>query len=173
MRKPVGVMLAAVTLGLIALLGAAIAGLALGVTLYSHRPLIPRIPAVEAGMYLMAGFCLFCLWTAIGLIRMRRWTRPAMVVVGGVIFVFSTLAGGGLMWVRQSGWVDLIASMAPPGPYSAGVRAAVLGAAVTSFLVALAGVWWMVYFCRERVKGAFSAGVAPVETAASGGRNGR
>ncbi len=173
MRKPVGVIFAAVILGLIALLGTAVAGLALGVTLYSHRPLIPRIPAVEAGMYLMAGFCLFCLWTAIHLIRMRRWTRPAMVVVGGVVFVFSTLAGGGLMWVRQSGWVDLIASMAPPGPYSGAVQAAVAGAAVASFLIAVAGVWWMVYFCRGRVKAAFSAGVAPLETAATAGRNGR
>jgi hypothetical protein len=149
MRRPVGVILAAVILGLIALLGTAIGGLALAALIFVRRPLIPRIPGVELSLYLMFGFQLFCLWTAVDLMRMRRWTRPAMVAIGGIVFVLSALAGAGLIWARQ------FAALLLAGPSTGEVQAGVLSAAVICFAIALAGVWWIVYFCRACVKTAF------------------
>lgn len=151
MRRPVGLILAAVLLGLIAMLGLLTEGLVLSVSIFAHRPLIPKIPAVEISVYLMIGFDLFCLWTAINLLRMRGWTRRAMVAIGCVVFVLSAVAGAGLLWARQ------FAALLPPGPYSGDVQIGVVCAATVCFLIALAGVWWTIYFCRARVRVLFES----------------
>ena len=162
MRRPVGLILAAVLLGLIAIVGLLMEGLVLSVSIFAHRPLIPKIPAVEIAVYLMIGFHLFCLWTAINLVRMRRWARPAMVAIGFVVFVTSGMAGAGLFWARQ------FAALVPPGPYSADVQTGIICAVTISFLLALAGVWWMIYFCRARVRGIFESAALWRQTRGAG-----
>lgn len=151
MRRPVGLILAAVLLGLIAILGLLTEGLALSVSIFAHRPLIPKIPAVEITLYLLIAFHAFCLGTAIALPGMRRWTRPAMVAIGCLVCVLSAMAGAGLLWARQ------FAVLLPPGPYSGDVQIAVVGAATVCFLVAAAGVWWVIYFSRARIRNLFAS----------------
>jgi hypothetical protein len=163
MRRPAGVIMSGILLWIIALLGVAVGGLALGASVFAHRPIIPRIPAVEVCSYLMVAFCVFCFWAAVDLLRMRRWTRSAMVPIGGIVFVCSSLAGAGLIWARQ------FAALLPSGPYSGEVQTGILTAVAICFLIALLGVWWMIYFCLARVRAAFGAGL-PREGTASGNR---
>lgn len=151
MRRPVGVIVAAVLLGLISLLGTAISAAALGTLLFVQRPLIPRIAGVELSLYLMLAFELFCLWASVDLLRMRSWTRPAMVIVGGITFVLSGVLGAALEWARQ------FAAMLPPGQYTGEVQAGIMSVVTILFLIALLGAWWTVYFTRGHVKAAFSS----------------
>ncbi len=154
MRRPVGVIIAGILLGILAVLGTAVGALALGVSVYAHRPVVPKIPGVELCFYLVIVFCLFCLCTVVGLFGLRRWARAAMVPIGAIVCVCSALAGAGLIWARQ------FTVLLPPGPYSGEVQTAILCAVALCFLIALIGVWWIIYFCRARVKAAFRAGLA-------------
>lgn len=151
MRKPAGIVVAAVILGLIALAGTAFGVTALSISAIVGRPVLPKIPGVRPGLYLMVAFFLLCLWTMVGLFRLRRWARPAMVVIGALIFVGYALAGGGLLWVRQ-----LIGLLIPPA-YSGSAQSAILGAVILSFVIALVGLSWTIYFNRARVRAAFAA----------------
>lgn len=153
MRRPVGIILAAIVLGLIALFGTLLEGTALAVSIFSHSPVIPKVPLVRAimiGSNAMAlCFFLFCIWTVVGLLRMRGWSRIAILVIGGLVLAFSSVAGAGTLFARR--YADLI-----PQAHSAGIVQTVLvGIAVFYFLVATIGLWWLIYFNLKSVRGAF------------------
>lgn len=153
MRKPAGLVISGILLGLLALAGIALGASALSISAIVHRPLLPKIPGVRPGLWLILSFCLLCLWTVADLFRMRRWTRPAMVVIGLVVCVFSALAGVGLLWMRD--FAVMLASVLLQGNYLGAVQAAIIGVAAVYFLIAVAGLWWAVYFSRARVRAAF------------------
>lgn len=142
MRRPGGVVAAAIILLLLSLVGIACAVLALCLPLLVHRPLIPKIPGVQAGLWAMLVFFLLCLWTVSDLFRMRGRARISMVAIGFVFFVASGLSIAGMLWVRT------FLGGLPPGPY--GQTAATVLWAIMGFygVVALIGLWWIVYFLR-------------------------
>lgn len=154
MRRPPGVVIAGLLLGVLAFVGVVAGVAALSVSAIVHRPLLPKIPGVRPGLWLMVAFSLFCLWTVAGLFRMRPWTRPAMVAIGLVVLVVSSAAGAGLLWTRD--FVVMIASALSPTTVPDTVQTILYSVAGFYFLIALAGLWWSIAFSRARIKAAFA-----------------
>lgn len=154
MRRPGGVIVAAIVLGMIALLGIFGEVLVLGVSLFVGTPGIPNFQAARAMLVAMncvaLAFFLFCGWTVVGLFRMRRWARMSILVVGGVVFCLCAVLAVGMVLLRNS---------APPlaSPTAVSMHAIFLGMAVFYGLVALIGAWWLVYFNVAGVRAAFAA----------------
>lgn len=164
MRRPVGVILAAIILGIIALFGILGETAALGFAFFYHSPLIPNLPFVRPFMVVTNGllllFFLLCAWTVVGLFRMRPWARISMAAIGGVIAFFSLMIGLVMLWAGR--FTQMLPPSAGPGIPSAGMaQTALTMIAAFYFLIALAGVWWLVYFTRARVRDAF-AGSRPL-----------
>ncbi len=154
MRRPVSVIIAGTFLGIIALFGIAIELLALGFSIFSHSPVIPKLPGVRAMMIGVTGFELgffvFCAWTVVGLFRLRNWARVSAVVIAGVLAFFSALLGVGILLGRH------YAAMLPPGPASENVDTALVGVALFCFLFSLISIWWLVCFNLSFVRTAFA-----------------
>ncbi|MGA7886433.1 MAG: hypothetical protein WCA44_11880 [Acidobacteriaceae bacterium] len=164
MRRPAGVIIAAVLLGIVALFGILGEALALGVAIFSHSPVIPKIPGVRAVMIsstaVELAFFVFCAWTVVGLFRMRPWSRIAAIVIASLFAFFSACMGVGVLLVRQ------YASMLPPGPASASVNTGITVMGACCFLYSAISIWWIVYFNFASVRGAFAG--TPAVTAAAG-----
>lgn len=165
MRRPAGVIIAAILLGIVALFGILGEALALGVAIFSHSPVIPKIPGVRAMMIsftaLELAFFVFCAWTVVGLFRMRPWSRVAAIVIAGVMTFFTACGGLGMFLARH------YAAMLPPGPASANVDTAMVGMALFCFLFSLISIWWIVYFSLSSTRRAF-AGAQAVGVGADG-----
>jgi hypothetical protein len=142
MRRPVGVTVSGILLALLSVLGIACAGLALSAPLLVHRPLIPKLPGMQPGLWAMGIFFVLCLWAVVELFRMRPGARISMVLIGFIYVVASGLSIAGLLWLR-----DFVGGI-PPGPNAQTVQI-VFWAIITFFAaVALVGLWWVVYFLR-------------------------
>ena len=106
MRRPAGVVVAAVVLGLMALIGIFISVGSILVTLLMHNPAIPAVPGIKAMMVattaVLLGFYLLCAWTVVGLFQLRRWARYAILAIGGVEFSFSALLCGTMMILMRN-----------------------------------------------------------------------
>ncbi len=159
MRRPVGVILAAIILGLIALLGILGETAALGLVFFYHSPLIPNLPFVRPLMVVTNGllllFFLYCAWTVVGLFRMRPWARISIAAIGGVVALFSLTIGLAVLWAGR------FTQYLPPGPSSGMAQTVLTAVAVFYFAIALVGIWWLVYFTRGRVRDRF-AGSRPL-----------
>src|ERR1700735_5378711 len=102
MRRPAGVVVAAVVLGLMALLAILGTIVSLVASVYMHPPV--NIPGFHVFMVVFNLFALgilgFCGWTVVGLFKMRRWARVSIVVIGGLEFFFCAVAGFGVVGAR-------------------------------------------------------------------------
>ncbi|MGB9145557.1 MAG: hypothetical protein WCC14_07035 [Acidobacteriaceae bacterium] len=155
MRRPVGVIIAAILLGAIALFGIVGETAALGLTFFYHSPLIPNLPFIRPFMVVTNGvlllFFLLCAWTVAGLFRMRGWARISTATIGGVVAFFSLLTGVAVLWAGR------FTQYLPPGPSSGTVQTVLSMVAGFYFVVALVGIWWLVYFNLASVRMAFAA----------------
>lgn len=154
MRRPVGVILAAVVLGCIALFGILGCLLTLAVTFFLHNPIIQQAPGVRTIVGVlecaMLVFFLWCVWTVVGLFRMKLWARLSIIVIGGIVFVLSALAALGTFLARG------FAPPLPAGSAPVNMQAVFIGVALFYFCVSLIGVWWLVYFNLPSVRAAFA-----------------
>jgi hypothetical protein len=164
MRKPAGVIAAAVMMGLMALLGILLVSLSLVVFIFMHNPVnLPgfRVIVVLSNL-LVLGFFLFCGWTVVGLFRMRGWARVSAIVIGSLVCVFSGVSGIAMLAVR-----NFVPLMPPPPPHAdpqltmlASLPLIVEAIAAFYFAVAVVGLWWVIYFILPKVRSAFAgAGV--------------
>ncbi|HTV14322.1 MAG TPA: hypothetical protein VME68_06380 [Acidobacteriaceae bacterium] len=158
MRKPAGVIAAAVVMGLMAVLGTLGVSLSLVVFLFMHNPVnIPgfRVIVILSNL-LVLGFFLFSGWTVVGLFRMRPWARIGSIVIGAAVCLFSGGAAIGVLAVR-----NLVPALPPPPPGEPAsllsmVPMIVMGIAALYSVIALVGLWWAVYFSLPGVRGAFT-----------------
>lgn len=151
MRRPVGVVIAAIVLGLITLLGIFGTLVSLVVAVFIRNPILSDYfrPFIIAGNALALLFFLYCAWTVVDLFRMRNWARISIVVIGSLVFLFSIAAAVGTLAVRP------YAAMIPQGPNPTNLGPFFVGLAAFYFLVSLIGVWWIVYFNLAPVRAAF------------------
>lgn len=154
MRRPAGVIVAAILLGIIALFGILSEVFALGIVILSHSPVMPKIAGVRAMMIgitsLELAFFVFCAWTVVGLFRLRPWARIAAIVIAGLHAFFSTIMGFAVLLGRH------YAAMLPPGPESGNVDTAMVVMALGFFLFSAISIWWLVYFNLGTVRRAFA-----------------
>jgi hypothetical protein len=157
-RVPAGVAIAAVVLGLMAFVGLLVAG-GLAVAIFVIRtPLIPRIPAVRmaaAGVdALVLALVVLAACTIVGLFRLKIWARYSIVLLGLLDFlVFALMTAGVLIGRVKSG----MASMPIPNNPHVTLGEILLGLAAFYALLALVGVWWMIYFNAKPVRQTFAA----------------
>ena len=170
MKRPIGLILAVIVLGLTATLALlTAAGMAFSAaTLASHGLAMPASPAgppppsahltaivfgVTAIVFLL--FAAFAIATVVGLLGLRNWARYAVLSIGGLLaFVgFSSLAALAML-------PSILAASQPPAAALTptmmhGVLA--IGGLIYGSIAAL-GTWWLVYFNLRSVKAYFLPG---------------
>lgn len=165
-RRRVGLVLAAVVLALMTAFWLLCGFVTIFGAVFIRPPQAAQYPAiwgVQAGVgivvLLLSGLCA---WVVVGLFRLKNWARVGVVVVGAVV-AFYSLATGAIFCVMA--FVNLDAFMPPGAPKvsPALMRGVFIAMGAVSFLFALVGVWWLVYFNLRRVRALFAAsGANPV-----------
>lgn len=161
-RRPMGLMIAACVLALLACF-VVLGGMGvLASVLLLHTPqldqLLEQFPAlrvieiVNGIVILLVGW--LCAWTAVDLFRVKRWARISILILGGMIAFFSLVECA--LFCMMAYHPLLLTPQA--AQVSAGmVRVVFLVMAGMSFLFMLVGVWWLVYFNLRSVRSVFAA----------------
>lgn len=155
-RVPVGILIAAVVLGSMAVVGLLLAVCSAYALFVANSPLIPRIPTVRmvaAGIdALILALVIQAACTIAGLSRLKVWARYSMILLGLLDFlVFGIMTAGILVGRVKSG----LAPMPIPNHPDLTLGDIMLAIAVFYVALALIGLWWMVYFNLKHVRLAF------------------
>ena len=150
---PSGVIIAAVVLGVMAFIALLIAACTAYVMFATNSALIPRIPSVRmvAGGLdaLIVALVLLSAATIIGLFRLKIWARYSISVLGLLdLLVFGIMAAGVLVARAKSG----MAAVTVPNNPGITLGEIMVGLACLYGMLALIGVWWMIYFNTERIR---------------------
>jgi hypothetical protein len=139
--------------------GIVIAGLLVAILFFKHYPIVPRIPAVRLFLVcfdlLMLLILLWSIWTVFGLFRLKPWARFSILALGALDLCFFGVQTIGLLMLRSRYDFSM---MMPTGPGAIDVSTILLQIASFDALLALIGVWWLVYFSLSHVRVAFAAG---------------
>ncbi len=180
MKRPAGVVVSAIVLILGSLVQLMLAAAMVFAGMMAHRQLgsgasattpagPPLAPWMPASLYGFAAFLiLLSLWgilTAVGVLRLRRWARYSILVIGGGLALFGLISTMGTLFLL------LFPMPAPPTvdpAHAASAQFAMKAVFATiTFLYATEtaiGVWWLVYFNRKTMRDLFAGG--QVEAAA-------
>jgi hypothetical protein len=149
MKRPIGIILSAIVLGLAALSLLLLTALMIFAGLFaSHQPSTAATP--HAVMFLMLGVSVFyailAVWailTVIGILRLRQWARYSILVIGGGLAGIGILLALGTVFSRT-----LFSTMPHRGPApDPHIMAAVFAFVIALYiLIAIIGIWWLVYF---------------------------
>ena len=160
-QKPAGISIAAIVLALMAAVGLLVAGLLVAVLFLKHYPIIPNIPMVRLFVIcfdlLMFLLVLWAIWTVVGLFQLRPWARFSILALGALDLCFFGVQSVGLFMLRDR--YDFSMTM-PTGPGAIHVSTLLLEIAAFDALLALIGVWWLVYFSLGHVRVAFGGRTA-------------
>lgn len=162
---PVGVAAAAVVLGLMTFCGLLIVAFSSFALFVAHSALIPRIPSVRivAGGLdaLILALVILGACTVVGLFRLKLWARYSVTLLGLLeLLVFALMAAGVLVGRVKSG----MASMPIPNNPNLTLGDILLWLAGFFAVLALAGLWWMIYFNTSRVRKLFGPSRVSEET---------
>lgn len=169
MKRPIGLILTTIVLGLLALFTLFSGAIMLfGAVIGRHATLTPTsasgVPPVGANFVLLFSICTFlfmslvatwAIFTIVGLLRFRNWGRISVLIIGGCLAVLGGLTAAALVislivsstWNQQG---NLPPNLSPH-------FAAFIMASIAFFYACLAavGIWWLVYFNRTKVKAFF------------------
>jgi hypothetical protein len=154
---PAGVIIAAVVLAVMAFLALLIAACAACVMFGTNSALIPHIPSVRmvAGGVdaLVVALVILAAATIVGLFRLQIWARYSISLLGLLdLLVFGIMAAGVLVARAKFG----MAAMAIPNNPGLTLGEIMVGLACLYGVLALIGVWWMIYFNTERIRLVFA-----------------
>jgi hypothetical protein len=172
-RRPTGVTLSAVVLGVfdLFLLLTGLFYTTLTVLFARSSGVLPAVPGkptppehllpIICG--LLALMTLVCaIWgisTFFGLLRMRRWARISIMVIGGCLAAFSLLELFGSIIVQISMKNFVLppnagsGNLVPPNPEA--MQGAFYFVEGICVIIAAIGLWWLVYFALQRTREAF------------------
>lgn len=155
-RVPAGVAVAAVVLGLMAFVGLIIAAFSAFALFVARTALIPRITSVRmaAGALdaLLLALVILAVFTIVGLFRLKAWARYSMILLGLLDFVVFAIMTVGVLVARvKSG----MGALTLPNNPSVTLGEILIWLAVFYAVLALIGVWWMLYFSRGRMRDVF------------------
>jgi uncharacterized membrane protein len=144
---PAGIVVAAVVLGLMAFVGLVVAACSAFALFLSHNPIIPRITSVRltvAGLdVLLLALVILSVCTIVGLFHRKSWARHSMTLLGLLDFVTFGLAAAGILIGRA---MSGMATLPIPNHPNLTLGDIMLGVAAFYVVLALVGVWWMIYF---------------------------
>jgi hypothetical protein len=87
--------------------------------------------------------------SAIGVLRLRNWARICFVVFGGILAAFSLLVALGVLLIfRGAPQIQSAGAGASPEVLEVFIGVFV----VIALLFTALGIWWVVYFSRDRVR---------------------
>jgi len=164
-KRPIGVVLSAIALGLISLfLLISAMGTVFSAAVVGHMPPTATAPSVPPPppalmMAVMAtigcGYLLLAAWaisTLVGLVRMKSWARISIMIIGGgltFIGLIGALSTAALPVILQS-------TPMPPNANPAMLHIMFAVMAISSLLIATLGIFWLVYFALRRTREAFA-----------------
>ena len=155
-NKPAGISIAAIVLALMAIVGLLVAGLLVAVLFLKHYPIVPNIPTVRLFVVcfdlLIFLLVVWSIWTVVGLFQLKPWARFSMLALGALDLCFFGVQSVGLLMLRSRS--DISMTM-PTGPNGIHVSTVLLEIAAFDAVLALIGVWWLVYFSLPHVRLAF------------------
>jgi len=154
---PAGVGIAAAVLGLMAFVGLLVTGCTAFALFMTNTALVPRIPTVRVAValtdLLLLALVVLAVCTIIDLFRMKQWARYSMIVLGSLdVLFFAVLMAGVLIGRVKSG----MAAVAIPGHPTLTLGDIMLLLAAFYAILALIGLWWVVYFNLRPVRLAFA-----------------
>jgi hypothetical protein len=163
MRRPAGVIVAAVVLGLMTCVGLFGTLISFATVFFVHNPALPNQAAVKMIMAVVSliflAWFVFCAFVVVGLFRMRQWARYSIIVIGALTAVFGAALCIGMIAVR-----NFASPQGPAAPANMSIFFIFMGLFYGG--IGLIGVWWMVYFNFKSVRLAF-AGQATAESLAT------
>jgi hypothetical protein len=128
----------------LSLLASAYSLVMIGVYLFRVAPSAGAAPSIIVGVLLQAVLAVWGAVNATGLSRRRQWVRTSVLFFAGVLVFLNLFGSLGAL---------IVFFMLPEGSLkTAGMTAELLPRAA----LALAGIWWLVVFNRQPLRGAFS-----------------
>ena len=173
MRRPTGVVVSCVLLGLGALILLMVSVVFLFLSaIMGHIPIPtpPGQPTLDPGVMsgVMIGMGLVCLiptaWAAItvvGLARMRNWARYSIIIIGAGLVFFSII---GLLGAVLSQTL-LATAQHTAGQDPAMLRLGMMLNGITFLAMMGVGIWWIAYFAIRGTREAFALAAATQVTA--------
>lgn len=157
LHLPPGAVISTVILGLMAFVGLLFTFASLIAQFVIKSPLIPRVPIVRmiAGGLdaLMLALVILAIATIVGLFKLRIWARYSMVLLGLLDFlVFGLMTAAVLIGRVKSG----MAAMPIPNNPHLTLGEILLAVAAVYGVLALIGLWWMIYFNATSVRQIFA-----------------
>jgi hypothetical protein len=159
MKRPIGLILSAIVLGLIALFLLLIAALmAFSGTFAAHQPAFAA--SRHFILYLMlaigAFYAVLTVWailTVIGILRLRQWGRYSILIIGGGLAAFNLVTAVFTILSRT-----VLSGLTPQQPavdphITFLVTAFMVG---INLLFAAVGIWWLIYFNLRSTRELFS-----------------
>ncbi len=159
MKRPIGLILSAIVLGLIALFLLLIAALmAFSGTFAAHQPAFAA--SRHFILYLMlaigAFYAVLTVWailTVIGILRLRQWGRYSILIIGGGLAAFNLFTAFFTILSRT-----VLSGLTPQQPtvdphITFLVTAFMIG---INLLFAAVGIWWLIYFNLRSTRELFS-----------------
>jgi hypothetical protein len=164
-RRPAGVILSAVILGLAALFLVLLAAVTTLSIAFMHHPpsanaaialSTPPPPAFFTVIALMAtlfylALAVWAIATLVGLLRMKPWSRISIMIIGGglaAIGLFSALISFAMPTLMAT-------APMPANADPAMLHAVFAGMAIVCLLIAALGIAWLVYFALRSTREAF------------------
>jgi hypothetical protein len=150
MKRPIGVILSAIVLGLAALFLLLMAALmAFAGHFARHRLSTTASPhlAILFILGISVFYAILAVWailTVIGILRLRSWARYSILVIGGGLAGIGTLMALGTVLTRTMFATTMPPRSPAPNPH---IMAVIFAVSIAIYvLIAITGIWWLVYF---------------------------
>jgi len=158
-EKPGGIYVAAIVLALLGVFGLLSIAFSIVTLFLASHAIAPNISSVRVLLavahLLLLAVVFWCFWTVVGLFRFRRRARYSIIVLGILDFLFFAALSAGLAWLHGNPFVAAMDARPNPGmPFSPG--ALMIGLSAFYAVLAIVGVWWVVYFNLGHVRLAFA-----------------
>lgn len=155
--RPVGLVLAAMSLALMTCFWLMVGGLGLFSGMFLHTPQIEQYPAIAAiqiaSSLAILTICAFCVFTVVGLFRVKNWARISILILGGLLAFISLVSAIGYAVMAMSSLMD---QPDTSGTSPIALKFIFLSMSSVSLVVMLIGVWWLVYFNLRRIRALFA-----------------
>lgn len=159
-QRPMGIVVAGIVLCLFGCVGLLVASYVLLTVFFVHTPQTVHHSVRVFQVTMMTFLFListFALFVVVGLFRMRRWARIGILILGALLAVYY-----GVLAIVVGVGAIVHPSHTAPGS-SGSITLFLFALTCLLLLLALIGVWWLVYFNLRRIRQMFEKGGVAAE----------